>query len=219
MSRLSRQCGILNISQPYRPPRPATGTASLHFYVEKKHILLIITTTMWILLSRFVGEMSSGVRTWFRILQFMCCKQEAVSVRLMSGYVENVTTDTAHCLACRGYSLEGLEGCLHGEEHVPKLAEWSRARPVGHLNVLRRIVMPLHLQFSEKVSLQDCCCKRSNRCDSYLSFVSGLQKGLLTFDVQTFPFWIWNTFNLGPNFVFTLSRSFREDLKIMVSFL
>jgi hypothetical protein len=30
VSRLSRQCGILNISQPYRPPRPFTGIALLY---------------------------------------------------------------------------------------------------------------------------------------------------------------------------------------------
>jgi hypothetical protein len=29
VSRLSRQCGILNISQPYRPPRPVMGIALL----------------------------------------------------------------------------------------------------------------------------------------------------------------------------------------------
>jgi hypothetical protein len=31
VSRLSRQCGILNnITQPYRPPRPVTGIALLY---------------------------------------------------------------------------------------------------------------------------------------------------------------------------------------------
>jgi hypothetical protein len=30
MSRLSRQCVILNISQPYRPPQPVTG--QLYFF-------------------------------------------------------------------------------------------------------------------------------------------------------------------------------------------
>jgi hypothetical protein len=31
VSRLFRQCGILNILQPYRPPRPVTGIALLFF--------------------------------------------------------------------------------------------------------------------------------------------------------------------------------------------
>jgi hypothetical protein len=31
VSRLSRQCAILNISQPYRSPRPATGISLLYF--------------------------------------------------------------------------------------------------------------------------------------------------------------------------------------------
>jgi hypothetical protein len=32
VSRLSRQCGILSISQPYRPPRPGTGIALLSLF-------------------------------------------------------------------------------------------------------------------------------------------------------------------------------------------
>jgi hypothetical protein len=34
VSRLSRQCGILNISQPHRSPRPVTGIALLTFTIQ-----------------------------------------------------------------------------------------------------------------------------------------------------------------------------------------
>jgi hypothetical protein len=34
MNRLSKQCGILNIPQPYRPPLPVTGTALLVYVVS-----------------------------------------------------------------------------------------------------------------------------------------------------------------------------------------
>jgi hypothetical protein len=36
VSRLSRQCGILNILQPYRPPWPVTGIALLFFFFFTK---------------------------------------------------------------------------------------------------------------------------------------------------------------------------------------
>jgi hypothetical protein len=37
-SRLSRQCGILNISQLCRPPRPVTGIALLYFYKRNLYL-------------------------------------------------------------------------------------------------------------------------------------------------------------------------------------
>jgi hypothetical protein len=39
VSQLSRKCGILNISQPYRPSEPVTGIALLYFTFVKKQLM------------------------------------------------------------------------------------------------------------------------------------------------------------------------------------
>jgi hypothetical protein len=41
-SRLTRQCGILNISQPHRPPQPVTGKIVLSFYFYRLHKVTLL---------------------------------------------------------------------------------------------------------------------------------------------------------------------------------
>jgi hypothetical protein len=48
VSRLFKQCGILNVSQPYRPPRPVTGIALLYIYSFIKHTPAIATESFFI---------------------------------------------------------------------------------------------------------------------------------------------------------------------------
>jgi hypothetical protein len=94
MSRLYRQCGILNISQPYRSPRPLTGIAffltlclkNCDFFPSLSslfHLLTDILLEVWVILSR----RSYYTRRKFRLIYCKVMKKSPHVHRNSSSFI------------------------------------------------------------------------------------------------------------------------------------
>jgi hypothetical protein len=82
---LSRYCGILNISQPYRPPRPVTGINLLDFTVPFTQFflqntcvtassdfpLVVLVSRHWTIQdNQSVSKVGYSQRVWFQMTSF-----------------------------------------------------------------------------------------------------------------------------------------------------
>jgi hypothetical protein len=68
---MSRQCGILNISQPYRPPRFIIGIASLYFYLSIPSASSVIRQVLVTVLESQPSGMSRHVTSFENLTVFI----------------------------------------------------------------------------------------------------------------------------------------------------
>jgi hypothetical protein len=111
VSRLSRQCGILNISQPNEPPRSVTGTALLFFFLLHIDIYIERESERE---RAAQGRCSKNATLYYSVQQDSAIQHEYRKVSLWLLAVSNIATELRGNLALRALLVTCLKlvSCL-----------------------------------------------------------------------------------------------------------
>jgi hypothetical protein len=101
MNRLSRQCGVLNILQPYRPPQPVTGIVYIHFVTQCLRPMPAKVT--WNKACRYSLQGFSKERNVYWVIFDNCSS----SMYVFPKRIPEISLKTSMCGTC-GYKSAGI---------------------------------------------------------------------------------------------------------------
>jgi hypothetical protein len=166
VSRLSRQCGIINISQPYRPPRPVTGIALLFFNKidtdkKSKHINTFENFFLILNLFSFIVDTLDGVSNYSHKRCRRNCVRKLHGSRSRSRAPMLQRVETRQCSGSRGCDAVALFLDATLEKYMNRSEERQQVNSNGFFFAPVPVNFPLVTSRLACLLSRHCSCTES----------------------------------------------------------